>query len=199
MNKILFIALLFLLSTTYAQNKGGHFNVSISKIEGDLNKDGINDVVIVTQDTLNEILPYKLEVFFAQPNGKLKLIVSTIKAIEPASIGYGNEFDDVSIEKGVLIIDFQLLRGHYTHRFRYQNGNFELIGYTEVGLSAGKVYTTDFNLSTGMRNEKVENIGTDKVLSNKIRKVLIRPLPKLQDFVPATRIIVGHWKIKSNS
>ena len=41
--------------------------------------------------------------------------------------------------------------------------------------------TIDFNLSTGIRIEKLERYDTDKLLSYKKKKVLIRPLPKLQD------------------
>ncbi|WP_118973849.1 hypothetical protein [Taibaiella koreensis] len=99
--------------------------------------------------------------------------------------GDGKELDEVSIDKGVLSISEQLLRGYYTHIFRYQNGHFELIGYTETSSSGqGRLYTTDFNLSTGTRIQKVENYETDKVLSNTSKKVLIRPLPRLEDFAP---------------
>ncbi len=41
--------------------------------------------------------------------------------------------------------------------------------------------TIDFNLSTGVRIEKLERYDTDKLLSYKKKKILIRPLPKLQD------------------
>lgn len=38
-----------------------------------------------------------------------------------------------------------------------------------------------YNLSTGVRIEKLERYDTDKLLSYKKKKILIRPLPKLQD------------------
>ena len=37
----------------------------------------------------------------------------------------------------------------------------------------------DFNLSTGIRIEKSERYYTDKILGNKKKKILIKPLPKL--------------------
>jgi hypothetical protein len=172
-------------STTY------HFDHKIMEVEGDLNKDNFPDKVIVTQDTLNEKAPYRLQVFFKESNEQFKLIVTSTKIIEPqypeGRKGYisGNGFSDVIIKKGVLSVNFELLRGHFEHKFRFQNGNFELIGFSEVysdGL--GVMKTTDFNLSTGIRIEKSERYDTEKVLSNTKKKILIRPLPKLQDIKP---------------
>ena len=141
-----------------------NFNREITKVKGDLNKDNINDFILVTQDTINEISPYKLEVFFGQPNGKYKLVVSTNQAIEPEfpdgkNVGYNSDsksnFSEIIIKNGILSINIELIRGHFEHKFRFQNNNFELIGYT-FGFSNGRgqCYTTDFNLSTGIRIEK---------------------------------------------
>ncbi len=190
-----FILTIFILFQfdSFAQTKTSNFNFDhkIMEVVGDLNKDNLPDKVIVTQDTLNENAPYRLQVFFKVPNGQFKLIVTSTKIIEPqypdGRDGYrtGNSFSDVTIKKGVLSVNFELLRGHFEHKFRFQNGNFELIGFSE-GYSDGNgvVTTTDFNLSTGIRIEKSERYDTDKVLSNKKTKILIRPLPKLQDITP---------------
>jgi hypothetical protein len=98
---------------------------------------------------------------------------------------YNKSFGDIEIISGALRIYEQLLRGNYTHTFRYQNGNFEMIGYKEINSDGrGKIYETDFNLSTGVRIEKGVNYENDKVLSNTKTKMLIRPLPRLQDFIP---------------
>lgn len=167
------------------------FDYKIIEVVGDLNKDSLPDKVIVTQDTLNEKAPYKIEVFFKEPNGKFKLIVSSTKFIEAqypdGRDGYftGTAFSEVTIIKGILSVNMELLRGHFEHKFRYQNGNFELIGFSEVFSDGqGVMTTTDFNLSTGIRIEKSERYDTDKLLSLKKKKILIRPLPKLQDIIP---------------
>lgn len=161
------------------------------EVEGDLNKDSLPDKVIVTQDTVHENAPYRLQVFFKEPSGQYKLIVTSTKIIEPqypdGRDGYstGNRFGEVSIKKGILGIRFDLLRGNYEHKFRFQKGNFELIGYSEFYSNGqGEASTIDFNLSTGVRIEKLERYDTDKLLSQKTKKILIRPLPKLQDLVP---------------
>lgn len=166
------------------------FDHKVIEVIGDLNKDSLPDKVIVTQDTLNENAPYRLQVFFKEPNGQFKLIVTTTKIIEPqypdGRDGYRtDDFSDVTINKGVLSVNFQLLRGHIEYKFRYQNGNFELIGFSE-GYSDGQgvASSTDFNLSTGIRIEKSERYDIDKILSYKKKKILIRPLPKLQDIKP---------------
>ena len=168
-----------------------HFDNKIMEVAGDLNKDNLPDKVIVTQDTLNENAPYRLQVFFKEPSGQFKLIVTSTKIIEPqypnGRNGYrtGNGFSDVTIKNGVLSVNFELLRGHFENKFRFQNEYFELIGFSEVYSDGqGVMTTTDFNLSTGIRIEKSERYDTDKVLSNTKKKILIRPLPKLQDVTP---------------
>ena len=189
---ILTILFLFQLDS-FAQTitKNYNFTHKIMEVSGDLNKDSLPDKVVVTQDTLNENAPYKLQIFFKEPNGQSKLIVTSIKIIEPqypqGRDGYrtGNGFSNVTIKNGILSVNFELLRGHYKHKFRFQNGNFELIGFSEVSSDGhGVMQTTDFNLSTGIRVEKSERYDSDKILSNKKKKILIRPLPRLQDVAP---------------
>lgn len=182
---------LFCLLTTQIfaqQTTTDHFDKIVQTVGGDLNKDGLEDEVIVTQDTLNPERPYKLQIFFLQNDGSKKLIVTTNKAIkaETEASGFNMMFKDgIQITAGVLRIYEQLLRGNYTDIFRYQNGNFELIGHYDIGADGiGKSYETEFNLSTGIKIEKVVNYENNKVLSNKKTKLLIRPLPKLQDFAP---------------
>ncbi|HLP13381.1 MAG TPA: hypothetical protein VK177_15695 [Flavobacteriales bacterium] len=178
------------LSLTGAVIKKHNYTVPFATVKGDLNKDKIADLVIITQDTLQQRRPYKLEVYFIQPNGTKKLIVSTTKALEPQFIEGENTSPrngpylvDPVIKKGVLWINHELLRGHFEHKWRYQNGNFELIGYSFVESNGvGLMYTNDFNLSTGEYVHKEEEYSNDKVVVHKKQKHKITPLPKLQDF-----------------
>lgn len=189
----LLLSILFIQLQSFAQTDISkmNFDKTVMIVEGDLNKDGLADKVIITQDTLNEKAPYRLQIFFKEPTGKLKLIVSSDRIIEPQypegrnGFATGDGFDSVIISKGVLSINFELLRGHYEHIFRYQNGNFELIGFSMVYSDGQGVMTeTDFNLSTGNRVTIKERYDTNKIISNIRKKILIRPLPKLQDIVP---------------
>lgn len=193
MKHLIFILLIILQLDAFAQTDTSklNFDHKIREVQGDLNKDGLIDEAAVTQDTLNENSPCRLQIFFKEPSGQSKLIATSTKIIQPqfpdGKNGYktGNDFSDISIKNGILSVNFELLRGHFEHKFRFQNGNFELIGFSEVYSDGrGVITTTDFNLSTGIRIEKSERYDIDKVLSYEKKKILIRPLPKLQDIAP---------------
>ncbi|RUT72024.1 hypothetical protein D0817_04870 [Flavobacterium cupreum] len=187
-----FISLFFLLFPIALLAQKDNFNKKIIKVNGDLNKDGLADYVLVSQDTLSDNAPYLLEIYFAESNGHFKRVLSSVKAIDPAfpegRKGYynGNAFSDITIKKGILSINNELLRGHYEHKFRYQHNNFELIGFSEVYSDGqGTMGTIDFNLSTGIRIKKTEPYGEDDFPVTKTqKKIIIRPLPKLKDFAP---------------
>ena len=187
MPKSIFLIAFLFSAMLSAQN---NFTKEITKVKGDLNKDGLIDYVQVLQDTVSETAPYKLEVYFAETNGNFKKIISTIKAIDPqfpeGRNGYnnGNSFYEITITKGVLSIHNELIRGNFEHKFRYQNGNFELIGFSQVYSDGqGTMGMIDFNLSTGIRIKTTEPYGEDDFPKTKTqKKIMIRPLPKLQDF-----------------
>ena len=189
----MFHAILILATVllTYA-DEPGPFNHIVSRIEADLNKDRVPDIIIVSQDTLHDLSPYRVQIFFRKPDGSRKLIVTADSAIIPqypnGKKGYreGNEFYNITVKNGVVSINQGLLRGHFEHKYRFQNGNFELIGYTD-GYSDGRgcIYTIDFNLSTGVRFERKEGYSEEGTLEYNIRKkVFIRPLPRLQHITP---------------
>lgn len=172
--------------TIYSEYK---FDTVISTVTGDLNKDGLLDVAMITQDTNCPSQMYLLEVFFTQPNGDRKLVLTSIKAIEPGfpdgRDGHKSEgHSTLSIHHGVLWIETGFIRGHMEHKFRYQNGQFELIGYSYVNVNAGQITSIDYNLSTGRRIEKEGTISDDhyKVTMDEIIK--LDPLPYLDEFEP---------------
>jgi hypothetical protein len=172
----------------------------LSHVTGDLNKDEISDSVVVSIDTLNRFHPYRLLVYFGKPGNNYELAVTADNIIEPdrpdgeePAFLDGAGFESVTIERGVLWINGVWLRGRYEHKFRYQDGNFELIGYTSADASGGLIYSRDFNLVTGNCIDKKEFIGAPEDYDPEIykegetrKKMLIRPLPKLQEFRPFT-------------
>lgn len=85
MKKLFLLILLLICVDTFSQtkNKKDTFTFLVTKVLGDLNKDNLEDKVIVTQDTINQNSPYKLQIFFAQPNGGFKLIATSTKIIAP--------------------------------------------------------------------------------------------------------------------
>lgn len=183
----------------FAQNTNtiDNFNYRVREEEGDLNKDGKKDRVIVKMDTTDKTSPLRLQIFLSQPNGKLALVVSSTQIIEaqfPAEKqGEYNGFQipDFRIEKGALLMWSEIKGGNITYEFKYQNGNFELISLHKLTNNATKGYIdentifteTDFNLVTGIRME-TDYTNSEKILKNnkRTKTVIIRPLPKIQDF-----------------
>lgn len=171
------------------QETDDNFKVIVSNVRGDLNNDGIDDLVTVKQDTVHEERPYRLQIYLSQTNQELKLVLSADSAIvameSKGNIGYAvTLFTGVEIKNGTLIINHELTRGSFSHQFRLQNNKFELIGFRSGGVSGRDVEEIDFNLSTGNKITKRTPIGGDKVKSIEKSKEFIRPLPNLNSFEP---------------
>jgi hypothetical protein len=220
MRYVLFIVLLFSAGSSFAQNNvllkipatgptlqafipAGYDTIEV--VEGDLNKDNVNDYAIALKSTKEETydpsvdtteLPARLLiVLFGQKTG-FKLAGKSDKAIMCAQCGgvFGDPFSGLSITKGILIIDHyggSAWKWAYTHKFRYQQNDFYLIGETdhsfwgvnhceELGDFAGTNYK-DVNLVTGAYEEKVIDEEC-KLIKNKKGKQKVQPLKKLKDF-----------------
>ena len=183
--KYLFLLFQILPTFLYCQN----FNVNVYRIEGDLNKDGLDDIAVLKQDTVNTHYPYLLEIYLQKKGGSLELAVSSKQAV-PEKYYTGKDMPstntitpEIYIRKGILYLENYLTRGMFIHKFRYQHGSFELIGYTHSESDQFDMSSIDFNLMTGNRIYK--NTSRDDYKETvKNSKILIRPLPKLQDFKP---------------
>lgn len=158
-----------------------------------MNHDGISDVAIVTQDTLQDTAPYLVEIYFRNSNNELDLMVSTQKAIEPQYVngrdGFipGSGFDFLKIVDGGLLIENQLLTGFYSHLFYFQNGKFELIRFkTLYSDGYGKTYQIDYNLRTGKLKRLVESNEEEEIFEDSKEIIKVETLPKLSDFEPFT-------------
>ncbi|WP_146186430.1 hypothetical protein [Pedobacter sp. HMWF019] len=200
--KNIYLCFVFILISAqmdvFAQNikNKGNYTYQVREEEGDLNNDGKMDKILVKMDTIDETRPLILQIFLSRPNGKLTLAVSSTKIIEPQypveNQGKHNEFQipDFFIENGILTMWSEIKGGNITYDFKYRNGNFELIKVKKLTNNATKGYIdentifteTRFNLITGLRTETDEKSGSKKALSKRKKIVLIRPLPKIQDF-----------------
>lgn len=161
-----------------------------SRHKGDLNKDGIADLITVFQDSTSNNRAYRLKIYLSQPDGKLKLVLSSDSAIVARyPNGQNNSVSDamftgIKIERGTFTISHELIRGSFSHQFRFQHNRFELIGYRSSGVSGRDVEEVDFNLSTGNKIIKLTPIGADRVSSKKNTKQKVSPLPDLKFFEP---------------
>lgn len=190
MKKLLPIFLLLTGIHIYSQDKiKDSFTVKVREEEGDLNKDGLTDKVMVSMDTAASTVPLKLEIFFGQSGGKLKRVLSSANIIEPQypSGKNGkhteNQIPNFSVEDGNLIMISDIKEGQSQHTFRYKNGNFELI-HLSKSFWDGKNTTkeTDFNLLTGIKTEETKALGSEKPVKKNKTVMKIQTLPKLQDF-----------------
>jgi hypothetical protein len=171
--------------------------------KGDLNKDGIEDVALAlfhinektvdyTSDSVIEVPERILLVLFGDGNG-YKLAARSGSMIMCKECGgiFGDPFAGIEIVKNILIVNHyggSNWRWGYTYRFRYQDGDFYLIGKTSHSFwcikeceslndFAGTNYE-DINLITGQFERK--RISEDcKLLENKKGKMKVLPLVKL--------------------
>lgn len=186
----LYTILCFASFKALATHNGNY--IPVKDTTGDLNKDGIPDIVKVSQDTTAETAPYRLQIFFATPDKQYTLFLTSDSAIVPdfpeGREGWrtGTNFSDIAITNGILIITTELLRGSYQHKFRYQKNKFELIGFTEVSSDGqGNMHSIDFNLSTGIRMTTTERYDVDDVKPTvKKDRLNLKTLPDLKTFTP---------------
>ena len=173
--------------------------------KGDLNKDGIDDVVLalyhkmenedVTNIDTDSIPSRKLIILFGSKTGYV-LVAETSSALLCKHCGGINfdPFTGIEIRKNILIIDHYggaIWRWGYTHKFRFQNGMFYLIGETKFSFlsvehcdnlneMAGTSYE-DINFVTGQFERK--RISEDcKLLEDKKGRQKVGPLKPLSKF-----------------
>lgn len=183
---LLFFFLIQINIYAQAQKVKDNFNVVIRTEEGDLNNDGLIDKVFVKMDTIDQTQPLKLEIYFLEKNGKYKLNVATknlMKAQYPNGKYGGDQIPDVIIEEGYLLIGSEIGKNHFWHKFKFKKGYFELQKITNVVWDGQNLTTeTDFNLLTGQRTEITKALGSEKILKETTKKIIVKPLPKINDF-----------------
>jgi len=210
------ILILLLLSSVYLSSLSQDFRSFIPNdydtlddgvARGDLNKDGKEDIVIVVgskweQDenwsekaSDSNVAPRLLIILFGTDSGYVQ-IVKNDKAILCKDCGgiFGDPFAGIEINKNVLSINHyggSNWRWGYTHKFRFQDKEFFLIGQTKYSFLAvenceklndfaGTKYE-DINFVTGQYEMK--EISEDcKLLENKKGKRKIEQLISLSNF-----------------
>ena len=172
-----------------ARNQNSNF-VQIQEESGDFNNDGHVDKTIISIDTVSTTRPILLQIFLSQPNGELKLAVSSTKIIEEMYPAHKNgktrEFQIPSFlsEDGLLKIISEIKGGMASYQFKYQRGNFELIHISKSTWD-GKNTTieSEYNLSNATKIEVKKNLGSEKIVNKKITKMPLKPLIKIQDLL----------------
>ena len=130
--------------------------IKLDEKEGDLNKDGTPEKVIVfnTNDstdvgTVREIQVYK------KSGNKWELLTGSKNLIGKSQDGgmSGDPFESIEIKGGVLIINQSggsSWKWFTTDKYKFQNGGLQLIGFTNSCGKPGEYFeNVDFNLMTG--------------------------------------------------
>ncbi len=187
---IINLMLISFISNAQSPTSQSKFTALVREETGDLNGDGLADKVVIKMDTADIIRPLQLEIFFQQKDSKYRLITSSKKLLAPQyhkDGNYaGNVIPDLMIEDGTLNILTERDGRKIDHCFEFLNGNFVLIYYFDV-IWDGKNTTTEtkFDLANGNYSVESQQLGSDEVtVLEKKKKIRVKPLPKIQDFVP---------------
>ena len=176
----------------------------IQSATGDLNKDGIEDFVLIvrpndpahikTRDDGFEynFNPLFLAVYFGSPSGVYK----RFKVWHDTVSGREDEYSDITNElsitpKGAIDISVSswssmgtAATGGSTYRYRFQSGDFYLIGEESSWLNrmTGEGESTSINYLTGQKEITTGNMIEEKDLKTKKVKIKKEPLRLLGSF-----------------
>lgn len=165
----------------------------------DLNGDGQRDYLeIVTTGEENDGLGFKRQLtVYSGEGADLDAWYTADEALLSTEHGgmMGDPLEDVSIVDGAIVIKHfggSRSKWHYTHRFRWQNGDFQLIGATvetDDSCTANTVF--DYNLSTGdaMYIRTPQDCTNEKILKGEAVKQQTNrrmALPSMDGFEPGT-------------
>lgn len=166
----------------------------MEEAKGDLNKDGIPDAVLILKNSAEEKdgvnttdMRRLLVIVLGTPAGGYSLSAISEEAILCKDCGgiFGEPFAGIKIARGVIVVEHyggSNQRWGYTHRWRYQDGDWCLIGLTnradDLGAETSEV--TDINLVTG--DSVVEKTGASGKPKSIRSKVPVKAVQKLSTF-----------------
>ena len=176
----------------------------IQSATGDLNKDGIEDFVLIVRPNAPAHIktrddgfeynfnPLFLAVYFGSPSGVYK----RFKVWHDTVSGREDEYTDITNElsitpKGAIDISVSswssmgtAATGGSTYRYRFQSGDFYLIGEESSWLNrmTGEGESTSINYLTGQKEITTGNMMEEKDLKTKKVKIKKEPLRLLGSF-----------------
>ncbi|UCA10239.1 hypothetical protein LA364_16455 [Aeromonas enteropelogenes] len=165
------------VNTALAEEPGQEHITSkvIGEAMGDLDKDGIDEKVIVLDTGLDgEIGTQRTLLIYKKKQDKWALWHSSQGPILDSAHGgmMGDPFISVEIQRGAIVIDHfggSRQKWSYTHRYRFNNKAWYLIGATiNYGAPCEGFFNFDFNVMTGKAIYKTYQDGCidEEVASN---------------------------------
>jgi len=167
MKTILCVLLMMFSILSFAQKEfQPEGSTVIETAEGDLDGDQVPEKVMIynTQDTAEYGNIREIQIL-KKVDGKWKILEKSRNALLKSRDGgmMGDPYQQTEIRNGVLMITQaggSSWKWGYTDKYRFQNGRFELIGYSSGSGKPEEYWTdVDFNLSTGRLTfeKEVEN------------------------------------------
>ncbi|CAJ1823222.1 hypothetical protein [Aeromonas hydrophila] len=158
------------VNTALAEEPGQEHITSkvIGEAMGDLDKDGIDEKVIVLDTGLDgEIGTQRTLLIYKKKQDKWVLWHSSQGPILDSAHGgmMGDPFISVDIQRGAIVIDHFGGSRHkwsYIHRYRFNNKSWYLIGATvNYGAPCEGFFEFDFNVTTGKATYKTYQDGCE--------------------------------------
>lgn len=186
----IFLSLLSATVNLYSQTATAkdNFTFLIQKELGDINHDQCPDKMIIEMDEKSETRPLRVQIYLSQPDKKFQLIVSSTQLIENEYPVYnqekhnGNPIPSFIIEKGNLKMLTNINNRKSSYEFKCKQNTCELIKILRV-IWDGKNTTseTEIDLLARTKVEFDQELGSDKILNKRQKKIKIKSLPKIQD------------------
>lgn len=184
-----------------------HENISIPKgytilaeQKGDLDKDGIPELVIVFNTPKQVELGTERQIWiYKRKAGKWAVWHKSTGAVLSSQHGgmMGDPFDGLEIDHGVIVIRHfggSADKWFYVHRYRYQKNNWYLIGTNiTFGRPPDQMSSYDYNLSTG---KVVANIDKNNEGDNSTKSETLTYFNKTQKPVLMDGIKTGENEVK---
>lgn len=156
------------VNTALAEEPGQEHITSkvIGEAMGDLDKDGIDEKVIVLDTGLDgEIGTQRTLLIYKKKQDKWALWHSSQGLILDSAHGgmMGDPFMSIEIQRGAIVIEHfggSRQKWSYTHRYRFNNKAWYLIGATiNYGAPCEGFFEFDFNVTTGKATYKTYQDG----------------------------------------
>jgi len=174
--------------------------VLFSKINGDLNKDGLDDCILIIKGTdtskfVEDKYRGKLDrnrrgiIVLFNKKSHYELAVKNYDCFSSENEDGGVYFPpelDIEIKKGNLCFHYAHGRyGYWRYTFRFQNSDFDLIGYDES--NGGPVIDSEMSINF-LTKQKVEKVnvnknseGGDEIFKVSKKSISIKRLIKLSE------------------
>lgn len=178
---------------------------NIGEVKGDLDGDEIPELVVVYDTAKQDELGTQRELhIFKKKEDNWNLLHKSIGPVLPSMAGgmMLDPFENITIENGVIIVHHfggAREKWSYTHKFRFQNDNWYLIGATiEYSIVCEETSSYDYNVSTGKVNfeNTKESCDADGNAKGKPKVTKSTFSLKEKQFVPMDGFVPGNTEAK---